>query len=109
MTDKRFYWIKLKTDFFSRSDIDFLLSQQNGCQYVVLYQMLCLSTANNEGKLFNKIGEVIVPDRIINAFHAFAFVWRTIEHQDIAVLFFLLSVGADIPKNRFYSSFWFIP
>ena len=61
MTDKRFYWIKLKTDFFSRSDIDFLLSQQNGCQYVVLYQMLCLSTANNEGKLFNKIGEVIVP------------------------------------------------
>lgn len=61
MTDKKFYWIKLKTDFFSRSDIDFLLSQQNGCQYVVLYQMLCLSTANNEGKLFNKIGEVIVP------------------------------------------------
>ena len=61
MTDKKFYWIKLKTDFFNRNDIDFLLSQQNGCQYVVLYQMLCLSTANNEGKLFNKIGEVIVP------------------------------------------------
>lgn len=61
MADKKFYWIKLKTDFFNRNDIDFLLSQQNGCQYVVLYQMLCLSTANNEGKLFNKIGEVIVP------------------------------------------------
>ena len=61
MTDKKFYWIKLKTDFFNRNDIDFLLSQQNGCQYVVLYQMICLSTANNEGKLFNKIGEVIVP------------------------------------------------
>ena len=61
MTDKRFYWIKLKTDFFNRNDIDFLLSQPNGCQYVVLYQMLCLSTANNNGKLETKIGEVIIP------------------------------------------------
>ncbi len=61
MTDKKFYWIKLKTDFFNREDIDFLLSQPNGCQYVVLYQMLCLSTANNDGKLETRIGEVIVP------------------------------------------------
>ena len=61
MTDKKFYWIKLKTDFFNRQDIDFLLSQPNGCQYVVLYQMLCLNTANNDGKLETKIGEVIVP------------------------------------------------
>jgi len=61
MTDKKFYWIKLKTDFFNREDIDFLLSQPNGCQYVVLYQMLCLNTANNDGRLETKIGEVIVP------------------------------------------------
>jgi len=61
MADKKFYWIKLKTDFFNRADIDFLLSQPNGCQYVVLYQMLCLNTANNDGKLETRIGEVIVP------------------------------------------------
>lgn len=61
MNDKRFYWIKLKTDFFNREDIDFLLSQENGCQYVVLYQMLCLNTANNNGFLENKINEVIIP------------------------------------------------
>jgi predicted phage replisome organizer len=61
MANKKFYWIKLKTDFFNREDIDFLLSQTNGCQYVVLYQMLCLSTANNDGKLETRIGEVIVP------------------------------------------------
>ena len=61
MADKKFYWIKLKTDFFNREDIDFLLSQPNGCQYVVLYQMLCLTTANNDGKLETRIGEVIVP------------------------------------------------
>lgn len=61
MNDKRFYWIKLKTDFFDREDIDFLLSQENGCQYVVLYQMLCLNTANSNGFLENKINEVIIP------------------------------------------------
>ena len=58
---KKFYWIKLKTDFFSQETIDFLMSQQNGCQYVVLYQMLCLKTANNGGTLATNIGEMIVP------------------------------------------------
>ena len=59
--NKRYYWIKLKTDFFNQDTIDFLLSQTNGCQYIVLYQMLCLNTANNNGKLATNIGEMIVP------------------------------------------------
>lgn len=59
--NKKFYWIKLKTDFFSQETIDFLMSQPNGCQYVVLYQMLCLKTANNDGTLATNIGEMIVP------------------------------------------------
>lgn len=58
---KRFYWIKLKTDFFTLDEIDFLLSQKNGCEYVVLYQMLCLMTANNGGSLCTRIGEMIIP------------------------------------------------
>lgn len=61
MNDKRFYWIKLKTEFFNQDTIDFLLSQTNGCEYVVLYQMLCLKTANNNGILSTNIGEMIVP------------------------------------------------
>lgn len=59
--EKRFYWIKLKTDFFNQEAIDFLMSQENGCQYIVLYQMLCLKTANNNGNLSTQIGEVIIP------------------------------------------------
>ena len=58
---KKYYWIKLKTNFFNREDIDFMLSQENGCQYVVLYQMLCLNTANNNGRLETKMNEVIIP------------------------------------------------
>ena len=59
--NNRYYWIKLKTDFFNQQTIDFLLSQKNGCEYIVLYQMLCLNTANNNGEMCSKIGEMIVP------------------------------------------------
>lgn len=64
MAEKRFYWIKLKTDFFNQDTIDFILQQENGCKYIVLYQMLCLKTANNNGELNTKIGEMIVPYNI---------------------------------------------
>src|SRR5574344_802192 len=59
--DKKYYWIKLQRNFFNQETIDFLLSQKNGCQYVVLYQMLCLQTANNNGCLSTNMGEVIIP------------------------------------------------
>lgn len=61
---KRYYWIKLKTDFFNQEAVDLLLSQPNGCQYVVLYQMLCLNTANNNGEMSTRVGEMIVPYNI---------------------------------------------
>ena len=61
MTYKKYYWIKLKTNFFNTDVIEFLLSQKNGCEYVVLYQMLCLKTANTNGSLKSEIGEMIVP------------------------------------------------
>lgn len=58
---KRYYWIKLKTDFFNLTEIDFLLSQKDGCQYIVLYQMLCLQTVNNNCELASRVGEMIIP------------------------------------------------
>mgnify|MGYP000051898394 CR=1 FL=1 len=45
-TGKRFYWIKLKDSFMNSEVVDFLMSQPNGANYVVLYQMLCLKTIN---------------------------------------------------------------
>ena len=37
--NKRYYWIKLKDTFFTSDTVDFLMSQKNGANYVVLYQM----------------------------------------------------------------------
>lgn len=60
-SDSKYYWIRLRTDFFDSDEIDFLMAQPNGCQYIVLYQMLCLSTANNAGELATRIGDVMIP------------------------------------------------
>lgn len=60
-TGKRYYWIKLKTDFMTSDKVDYLMSQKNGAEYVVLYQMLCLKCINTEGLLARKIGEIIIP------------------------------------------------
>ena len=46
--DKIFYWLKLKSEFMNGEIVDFLMSQKNGANYVVLYQMLCIKTINTK-------------------------------------------------------------
>lgn len=59
--NKVYYWIKLKIDFFESDAIDFLLSQKDGCQYVALYLKLCAMTANTNGVLASKVGNMLIP------------------------------------------------
>ena len=66
-TGKRFYWIKLKKDFLTSDAIEFLMSNDRGSDYVVLYLQLCPAMINTSGRLESRIGEMIVPfdvDRI---------------------------------------------
>lgn len=58
---KKYFWIKLKKDFLTGEVIDFLMAQNNGSQYVVLYLLLCMMCINTDGKLEQKLGEAIVP------------------------------------------------
>ncbi len=60
-TGKRYYWIKLKDSFMNSEVVDFLMSQPNGANYVVLYQLLCLKTINTGGRLTCQIGDIIIP------------------------------------------------
>lgn len=59
--EKRFFWLKLKVNFMTSETVDFLMSQDGGANYIVLYQMLCLKTINTHGRLSRQIGEVIIP------------------------------------------------
>ncbi len=60
-TGKRYYWLKLKGEFMKGEEVDFLMSQPNGSDYVVLYQMLCLSTINTRGLCARFVGEALIP------------------------------------------------
>lgn len=41
----KYYWIKLKTNFYQKPEILWLLEQPGGSDYVILYHMLCLKAA----------------------------------------------------------------
>ena len=61
MNEKKYYWIKLKQSLMTSDKVDYLMSQKDGANYVVLYQCLCLLCANTDGVLGKEIGEVIIP------------------------------------------------
>ena len=59
--NKRFYWIKLRESFFQQETIDWLMEQENGSAYIVLYLRMCLLTANTSGELIRNIGDMTIP------------------------------------------------
>ena len=61
MATKRYYWLKLKEDFFDDDTISFIEEQENGVYYVNFYLKLCLKSVKTEGKLIRLIGENLIP------------------------------------------------
>ena len=51
MEEKRFYWLKLKRDFFKRHDIKIIESMQNGKDYLLFYLKLLVESVDHEGNL----------------------------------------------------------
>lgn len=58
---KRYYWLKLRTDFLESDSVDFLLAQKDGADYVVIYLQLCRLAINSNGKLARMLGDIFVP------------------------------------------------
>lgn len=59
-TGKTFYWLKLRKDFMTGDVVDFFMSQENGANYVVLYQLLCLNCINTNGTMASQIGDMLI-------------------------------------------------
>lgn len=60
-TGKRYYWLKLKRDFILGDEVEYMMSQPNGAQFVVIYLMLCFAAINSNGALLRTLGEMIIP------------------------------------------------
>lgn len=55
MADKKYYWLKLKKDFFKRHDIQIIENMPNGKDYVLFYLKLLVESVDHEGGLrFNE-------------------------------------------------------
>jgi predicted phage replisome organizer len=48
---KKYYWLKLKRDFFKRHDIKIIESMENGKDYVLFYMKLLLESVDHDGAL----------------------------------------------------------
>ena len=51
MAEGKFYWLKLKRDFFKRHDIRIIEAMPNGKDYILFYLKLLLESIDHEGKL----------------------------------------------------------
>lgn len=49
--DKRYYWLRLKRDFFKRHDIRIIEAMPNGKDYILFYLKLLCESVDHEGKL----------------------------------------------------------
>ena len=53
--EKRYYWLKLKRDFFKRHDIQIIESMENGKDYLIFYlKLLCESVDHDGGLRFSE-------------------------------------------------------
>lgn len=58
---KRYYWLKLKEDFFEEDTIEWLEEQPNGKEYCLFYLKLCLKSLKTEGLLVRNVGNLMIP------------------------------------------------
>ena len=59
--NKRFFWLKLKEDFFEDETIEWLEEQPNGKEYVLFYLKMCLKSLKHDGMLYREVGTRIIP------------------------------------------------
>lgn len=58
---KKYYWLKLKENFFEEDTISWLEEQENGAHYSNFYLKLCLKSLKTNGILIRNVGEILVP------------------------------------------------
>ena len=51
MSEKKFYWLKLKKDFFKRHDIKIIEDMENGKDYILFYLKLLCESVDHSGSL----------------------------------------------------------
>ena len=59
--NKKYYWLKLKEDFFDDDTISWIEEQENGREYCLFYLKLCLKSLKTNGILVRNVGQMLIP------------------------------------------------
>ena len=81
MAEGKYYWLKLKRDFFKRHDIQIIEGMPNGKDYILFFLKLLCESVDHEGKL--RFSDQVPYDEEMLA---------TITHTDIAIVKSALSI-----------------
>ena len=57
----KYYWLKLKEDFFQQEAMEWLEEQKNGKEYSLFYLKLCLKSLKDSGVLVRHVGTKTIP------------------------------------------------
>ena len=58
---KKYYWLKLKEDFFEDDTIEWIEEQPGGERYCLFYLKLCLKSLKTDGVLIRNVGDMLIP------------------------------------------------
>lgn len=58
---KKYYWLRLKEDFFDDDAIGWIEEQPKGKEYALFYLKLCLKSLKTDGILIRTVGTMLVP------------------------------------------------
>ena len=58
---KKYYWLKLKEDFFEDDTIEWIEEQPGGEKYSLFYLKLCLKSLKTDGILIRNVGDMLIP------------------------------------------------
>ena len=61
LAEKRYFWLKLKEDFFADETMRYIEEQENGYKYSNIYLKLLLKSIDGQGVLIRKIGTRLIP------------------------------------------------
>ena len=61
MASKKYYWLKLKEDFFDDDTINWIEEQEGGKEYCLFYLKLCLKSLKTNGILIRNVGQMLIP------------------------------------------------
>lgn len=67
----KFWWIKLADEFLFGPECSFMMSQESGSDYVVLYEMICARFKKTNGRLIQVLGKIVIRFQVQEVYNEF--------------------------------------